>query len=422
MHVSGPARHWLVSALIFTGFWLVVILAFAAQLVFTASFTWPQGIRGALFDWFPWVLLSPAVIWLALKFPLERGRLRASVPVHVASCVLSIAVGSLISEQFLPRPGPPPGAGWRSEGAPEGREPGWRLPPPDERPAMTGPGGQSRRVLPDRPLAGVGERRPGAGRDRRFWGVVLWSRSKINLPVYWVIVSVVHAFSLYRRVQERDRRALELSASLSKAKLQTLRLQMQPHFLFNTLNAISTLVHKDPDKADEMIVNLSELLRLSLEVSEQEDSLRHELEVLDRYLEIEQVRLGDRLRVEKEIEPEALDALVPSLMIQTIVENSIRHGIEPRASPGIVTLRAGLEEGVLRLQVVDDGVGIRPADRASERRGIGLANTESRLGELYGSGGRMALREPDGGGLMVEITLPFRPAGATDTGNLGRTA
>ncbi|MGH8017379.1 MAG: sensor histidine kinase [Opitutaceae bacterium] len=402
--------RWLLAGLLYAGFWTVILLGFAAHLVFSASFTWSQGMRGALFDWLPWVVLSPAVIWLARRFPLERGWLRWSVPVHAAGCFLVMTACSLISHQLLPRPD-------RARLAPP---PHFAGPPHEIARGDPGPGAMLRRRPANDDARGSAEPRPRTVRIRRahqFWAVVFWARSRINLPVYWVIVSVAHAFSFYRRAQERDRRALELSASLSQAKLQSLRLQLQPHFLFNTLNAISTLVHKDADKADEMIANLGELLRLSLDVTEQEIPLRHELEVLDHYLAIEQARLGERLSVRREIDPETLDARVPSLMLQTLVENAVRHGIEPRAAPGQITLRSRRSGEALQIEIVDDGAGLDPAARDGGRRGIGIANTELRLFELYGAAGRMILGEPPEGGVSVELSLPFHRSDIMDTGS-----
>jgi hypothetical protein len=317
---------------------------------------------------------------------------------------VALLAGGWISEQLLPRPFPP-GMGPRAEMM-------RRLdvePPPGLPPPRAG-----RPLPPDAPPGGP-PRDARIAQHRRFSSITLWSRSRLNLPVYVVIVSVVHAFALYRRVQERDRRALELTTSLSQAKLQALRLQLQPHFLFNTLNAISTLVHTDPDRADEMIVNLSEMLRLSLAVGEQEVPLRREIEILDRYLQIEQMRLGERLRVERAIEPTVLDARVPPLLLQTIVENAIRHGIEPRAAPGTVRVSAAKAGERLRLLIADDGIGLASSGRFSERRGVGLANTESRLAELYGADGRIELHEPAEGGCRVEITIPLRAAYPVET-------
>jgi sensor histidine kinase YesM len=253
-----------------------------------------------------------------------------------------------------------------------------------------------------------GDRGSTPSRHGHFFAIVVSSRWQLHLAVLAVSMSLTHAWRLYQRVQERDRRTLELTASLSQAKLEALRLQLHPHFLFNTLNTISSLVHRDVDAADEMITNLSELLRLSLDVGEQEVPLRRELEILDCYLAIEQVRLGRRLRVERQIDEAALDGLVPSLVLQPVVENAVRHGLEPRAAPGTITIRAERVAGILRLAVTDDGPGLKPADARTERRGIGLANTEARLRELHGPAARLVLREPAGGGVSVEIELPFR--------------
>jgi LytS/YehU family sensor histidine kinase len=237
------------------------------------------------------------------------------------------------------------------------------------------------------------------------------SRWQLNLAVYWVSVSLASAWRLRRRAAERERKALELTASLSQAKLEALRLQLQPHFLFNTLNAIATLVHKDANAADEMITNLADLLRLVLAASQAEVPLRSELELVDRYLAIEHVRLGERLRVERAIAPEALEAAVPPLMLQTLVENAVRHGIEPRRAPGTIAIRAERIGDRLRLIVGDDGVGLPAADARTERRGVGLANTGARLRELYGDVGRLALLAPPEGGARVEIELPWRVLG-----------
>lgn len=378
---------------IFVLVWLALILAFAAQLVFGASFPWNAAIRTSALDWLPWVVLSPLVCWLAFRFPLERGKLATNIPLHLLACFLVVTACGWLVDTLAPRPVPGPGP--RAEARRAARD----FPPPN------------REGLPPPPLEAV--RRARDLNRRAIWATVALTRSKLNVPVYWVIVSAAHALALYRRVQERDRRALELTAGLSQAKLQALRLQLQPHFLFNTLNAIATLVHRDADAADEMITHLSELLRVSLEVSDQEVTLGREMELLDHYLAIERTRLGDRMQVRKEIDLAVMDALVPALMLQTLVENAVRHGIEPRAGPGTVVIKAAREGDRLSITIEDNGAGLKLVGSQTGRRGIGLANSESRLRELYGDHGRITLREPPSGGLAVELEIPWRRVAST---------
>jgi len=259
-------------------------------------------------------------------------------------------------------------------------------------------------------------------------------QSKFNLPVYWVIVSIVQALGYYRRSQERERAALELEARLAEARLQALRTQLHPHFLFNTLHAISTLVHKDAEAADEMITNLSELLRVTLDASDrQEIPLRQELDFLQRYLDIQQVRFGERLRVEKQIDAAALDSQVPTLILQPLVENALKHGLEPQVGGGVIIIQAQRLNDTLRLVVRDNGAAARspparsadasgaspvemethgrgvraPGEAARPQEGIGLANTRARLEELYGRRGRLTLTSSSEGGFTVEIEVPY---------------
>jgi two-component system, LytTR family, sensor kinase len=377
------------------GLWTLLVLAFAGQILFTSTLPVSEALRLSLRDWLPWAVLAPIVVWLASKFPLVRGKLALSVPIHVVACMLAL----LICELFAPKPppiaGPPPGAG----------QPRFRGGREDGPPFVPGP-----RRLEGQPLNGPfppesplpDPLRPLVEQQRR--GV--WMRAKFNLPIYWIVVSLVHTLSFYRRSEERERKALELEARLADAKLQALRMQLHPHFLFNTLNAIATLVHKDARAADEMITNLGELLRATLDTSEQEIPLRQELDFLNRYLEIQTVRFGERLRVEKEIDAAALDALVPTLILQPLVENAIRHGIEPNPAAGVVTIRARLNEGgALHLTVRDSGGGPKPPTKPQE--GIGLANTRGRLHELYGHRARLVLNTDADGGFAVEMELPF---------------
>jgi LytS/YehU family sensor histidine kinase len=217
---------------------------------------------------------------------------------------------------------------------------------------------------------------------------------------------MVQALTFYRRSEERERQALGLEARLADAKLEALRMQLHPHFLFNTLNAISTLVHKDPNAADEMIGNLSELLRATLDTAEQEIALRQELAFLDRYLEIQQVRFGERLRIEREVDAAALDAHVPTLILQPLAENAIRHGIEPDPAPGVVSIRARRNGDRLILTVANNGAAAKMP--AKSESGIGLTNTQARLQQLYGANCRLTFNSGAEGGFRVEIEIPFR--------------
>ncbi|MCA1560127.1 MAG: histidine kinase [Acidobacteria bacterium] len=169
-----------------------------------------------------------------------------------------------------------------------------------------------------------------------------------------------------------------------EARLRTLEAELHPHFLFNTLHAISTLVHTKPDAADRMISRLSDLLRITFDRSgAPRVSLQEELEFLQKYLEIEQTRFQDRLTVKFDIEPDTLDAEVPRLILQPLVENAIKHGVSPRSAPGLVRISARRSEGTLHLEVSDDGVGLSPGGRARLHTGVGLSNTRARLECLY---------------------------------------
>jgi LytS/YehU family sensor histidine kinase len=228
-----------------------------------------------------------------------------------------------------------------------------------------------------------------------------------NLLVYWGVIAGQNAFAYYTKFSEREVHAAALEARLTEARLQALQMQLNPHFLFNTLNAISSLMHKDVEAADRMIVQLSDLLRYALEsTNEQEVPLQQELDFLNRYLEIQRARFGDRLVVRHEIAPETLSASVPNLVLQPLVENAIQHGIEPHARPGQIVLRARRENGVLDLEVQDNGVGL--ANGAAPEEGVGLSNTRARLQQLYGSGQRLELLNAPDGGLIVHIRIPWR--------------
>jgi signal transduction histidine kinase len=237
----------------------------------------------------------------------------------------------------------------------------------------------------------------------------------INLLLYGAVLGLTQAYDYYRRYRERERRAtqLEIAAAqletrLAQAQLDALKMQIQPHFLFNTLNTISVLMQDDVDAANKMLIRLSELLRVALKSEKtQEISLRQELEFLRGYLEIEQTRFQDRLRVDFEVDAETLDSLVPNLILQPLVENAIKHGIAPRAEAGTIRVEARRQNGRVELSVRDDGAGLTESKNHS-MGGIGLSNTRARLEKLYGAQHSFEIVSPAAGGLEVKVSIPFR--------------
>jgi signal transduction histidine kinase len=226
-----------------------------------------------------------------------------------------------------------------------------------------------------------------------------------NLFQAWLFVGVAHALVYAERAQERERVAAQLQAQLTEARLAALSSQLNPHFLFNALNSIAELVHRDPVAADAMIVGLGALLRNSLEsASTQEVLLDEELRLLGHYLDIERIRLGDRLRVEWSVAPEARAALLPPLLLQPLVENALRHGIARRLAPGTLRVEARIEGRQLRLEVHDDGTG----GSAASGFGIGLGTTRQRLQALYGEAAALELAPAPGGGTIARLHLPLR--------------
>ncbi len=337
-------------------FWTLLGLSFASQFYISSAkagqaVTWTQAVSFALGDWYVFALLSIPVIRMARRFRFEAGSGVLSLVAHAACSVLFSFIYMVVRAWV---------GQWQS-------------------------------------AASFGEAiKP-----------LLVKTWHFNLLIYWVIVAVSQAFDYYRRFQERELRASELEKRLAQAKLQALQMQLNPHFLFNTLHSISSLMHKDVEAADRMVTRLGDLLRRALDSAEnQEVSLREELEFLERYLEIEQIRFGHRLTVKKKFEVDTLAAQVPNLILQPLVENAIRHGIEPFAKPGCIELGARRQNNKLTLAVADNGAGL--ADDEAPEEGIGLSNTRARLRELYGEAHRFDLRRAAEGGLLVELTIPFR--------------
>ncbi len=234
------------------------------------------------------------------------------------------------------------------------------------------------------------------------------------LMTYAAIVGLSHALAYHREAQARAIQAVQLEGQLSDARLRTLQAELHPHFLFNTLHAISTLVHTKPELADRMISRLSDLLRLTFDRSgASRIPLQEELEFLGKYLDIEQTRFQDRLSVRYDIDPDTLDAEVPRLILQPLVENAIQHGVSVRSGPGLVQVTSRRKEARLWLEVRDNGVGLSPGARARLSGGIGLTNTRDRLECLYGDGHLLELSDGDPG-LAVTIEIPYARAASGD--------
>jgi two-component system LytT family sensor kinase len=230
-----------------------------------------------------------------------------------------------------------------------------------------------------------------------------------NVLMYAAIVAAAHGLAYYQRYRDRELRATHLEARLAQTQLQVLRMQLQPHFLFNTLHSISALVHEDPEGADRMLAQLADLLRMTLSAdAAQEVALRQELDFLDRYLEIEKTRLADRLRIRRVIAPETLDARVPHLILQPLVENAIRYGVAPRADGGSIEVRTARRDGALRMEVWDDGPGMKSSKSPENGIGLGLANTRARIAQLYGPAASLELASTPTGGFVAVLTIPFR--------------
>jgi anti-sigma regulatory factor (Ser/Thr protein kinase) len=241
-----------------------------------------------------------------------------------------------------------------------------------------------------------------------FWMYWLVSTVALQLFVYAAIVAVAHGLEYYRRSRERE----QLEARLAATRLQLLNMQLQPHFLFNTLNAIAELVHEDPDTADRMIADLSELLRRTLELGTAPDIALHaELDLLALYLALQKARFGDRLQVRLTIDSTVRQARVPMLLLQPIVENAIRHGLAAHVSAGRLEIEVRRTGDVLAIDVVDDGPGV---GGEAFREGIGLGNTRARLEALYPRASTLDLTNTPGGGARVAVRLPFRTSGAPE--------
>ena len=349
--------------------WAAFALFFASELIARRAYAgFPANIKRALVIWsicaVLWFAATPLILWLARRFPIDRQRWVASSLTHLAVSgilsfvLLGIYTGITLALVFT-----------------DGRQTLWQA-----------------------------------------FRAQLVGSFHAEVLTYWMVIGLSHGIDYYRKYRERELRASQLEARLTQARLDALRMQLHPHFLFNTLNSISVLMSEDVTAARRMLTRLSDLLRASLDnAATHEVSLREELEFLNNYLQIEQTRFHDRLTVRMDIDPAVLTATVPNLILQPLVENAIRHGIAPRAQPGVIDISAARENGMVRLKVRDNGAGLGSAGAAGLTKGIGLANTQARLDQLYGANHSFEMHSPNGGGFEVTILIPFRNgSGAAD--------
>ena len=346
------------------GIWTLIGIVFTLQMYFTSY----RSERPALLVdslylqmvWaYLWALSTPMVLWAAHKLPLERNNWIRNSLIHLPISIILSGIVTAIGHIMV----------WLYLGVPLGR-----------------------------PFS-----------FERMGRFVLANFSE-GIGIYMLIALTSYAFNYYRRYHEGQVRTLQLEAQLSKAQLEALKMQLHPHFLFNTLHSISALLTQDTEAARKMITRLGDFLRLTLENSGSEEvTLQQEMEFLTCYLAIERIRFQDRLLTRIDIAEDTLNAKVPNLILQPIVENAIRHGIASRSTPGLIEIEAKHLNGLVRIQVRDNGPGLSE-HRISENlfnRGLGLANTGQRLERLYGSRHLFDLRNNPNGGFVVTMEIPF---------------
>jgi two-component system LytT family sensor kinase len=245
-----------------------------------------------------------------------------------------------------------------------------------------------------------------------------------HLPNYWLILGAYFAFNYHREGQERRRRVEHMESLLTEARLSALRAQLQPHFLFNALNTVSAYVETHPQRARAMLGHVGDLLRFSLDSEDRHEvSLGEELDALNHYLEIQRARFASRLRIQVEVPPGLLDARVPGLLLQPLVENAITHGVAGLPEGGEIRVSAWEHGSDLALRVADNGAGLRNGWSLEHDAGIGLANTRNRLAETYGPTHHFSIAPAAGGGVVVEIRIPTTFCASGDGGgDLGKAA
>lgn len=334
--------------------WTAYALMFASQVVGMgeeqgAPVSWREALRYSFGGWMTWVPLSLGLYLAVRRFPLERGRFFASAAALTLAALLVVVLRAAHVYYTNPL------FGWYAQ-------------------------------LPD------------------FGSVLAASLSK-NFMMAWTVIGAAHALFFYEKARERERHVADLERGLTAARLEALRAQLHPHFLFNALNSVAEMVHEDAELADRMLVSLSALLRdaLSLE-REQERPLRRELELLRHYLTIEKIRLGERLRIDWSVPEACLDVPVPALILQPLVENAIVHALARRREPGVLSLSASRCDGLLQLRVENS---LAPGEPPAPGFGLGLRSVESRLQLLYGGRARFERQEIGRERHVVAIGIPL---------------
>lgn len=318
----------------------------------------------ALPDFWIFAALTPMVLWFNSRFPLRRERWTLLAGIHLAATVTFLTLWTTLKVAIYP--------------------------------------------VADL-LTGIA-----SPRTWHLFRMLLIDNAHDAFWFYGTIVAVNELRHYQRKCRERETRAAILEFQLSRAQLTALKMQLDPHFLFNTLHSVSSLMHEDADAADRTVSRLGDLLRMSLENGDdQEVTLRREMEFLDGYLDIQKTRLRDRLTVRLHLDPRTLDALVPNMILQPLVENAVKYGIAARNTPGNLDIRAEDRGEVLHLEITDDGPGFSQQSLDAPTKGIGLANTRARLQQLYGNVHQFSLNTPPGGGLQVRLDIPFRQQGGS---------
>jgi len=363
--VARLLKHWAVRIPLIAAGWSALGVLFALPSLGTSS--WTPELRIYLAQWWTWGLVTPFIMAVDRRLPFEGKDFGRRVVVHVGLSVAFTEVYFYIFTAARAAFGVSP---WSSLHIKNLLSPG-----------MVG------------------------------YQIWCWM-------VYWIIAGALQAYSYYERYIGSELRLKRLEHSFAEARLNALRMQLDPHFLFNALNTISSHVERDPKLTRRMIEHLGDLLRLSLESKDkQEVPLVEEIEFLEHYLAIQRIRFGSQLRVKLQVAPEVRLASVPALVIQPLVENAIRHGISRRAAGGTVIVQAARQDGRLEIHVLDDGVGLPPGWSMDVSAGLGLSITRERIAGLHPNGeSRFEVRNRAEGGTDAEISLPLKLVGEEEDG------